>query len=62
VHDGLNVVAARAIEAGEELTLDYGLFLDERAAPFVCRCGAAACRGIIRGSAQNSVTMREKNR
>jgi D-ala D-ala ligase C-terminus/SET domain len=62
VHDGLNVVAARAIEAGEELTLDYGLFLDERAAPFVCRCGAAACRGTIRGSARNSVTMREKNR
>jgi hypothetical protein len=62
VYDGLNLVAARAIQAGEELTLDYGLFLDERAASFVCRCGAAVCRGIIRGSARNSVTMREKNR
>lgn len=62
VHEGLNVVATRAIETGEELTLDYGLFLDDRAEPFICRCGAVTCRGIIAGSSRNSVTMREKNR
>ncbi|MBY0479936.1 MAG: ATP-grasp domain-containing protein [Chitinophagaceae bacterium] len=51
---GLNVVATRAIEVNEELTLDYAQFLDENAEPFECLCGAANCRGTIRGLKGNS--------
>ena len=41
-------VAMRDVAAGEELTLDYGT-IDHDAEPMACRCGAAACRGIITG-------------
>lgn len=56
---GLDVVAARAIDAGEELTLDYAQFLDTAAEPFDCACGAPRCRGLVTGTAGNSVTARE---
>lgn len=56
---GLDVVAARPIEAGEELTLDYAQFLDTAAEPFDCACGASRCRGVVTGTAGNSVTARE---
>ena len=41
-------VALRDLEAGEEITLDYDriAILEE---PFPCRCGAGACRGVVRG-------------
>jgi D-alanine-D-alanine ligase len=58
--DGLDVVAVRAITAGEELTLDYAQFLDASAEAFECRCGASACRGRVAGVAGNSVTVRER--
>ncbi len=57
---GLNVIALRKIKAGEELTLDYSNFLDESAESFICKCGAANCRGEIRGTSHNSVTDREQ--
>lgn len=60
VCDGLNVVALRNITKGEELTLDYGVFLDEHTESFVCRCGSPQCRGLITGTKFNSVTEREK--
>ncbi|HEU4395470.1 MAG TPA: SET domain-containing protein-lysine N-methyltransferase [Planctomycetota bacterium] len=43
-------VALRDLAAGEEITLDYDRIahLD---APFPCNCGAAACRGLVRGRA-----------
>jgi hypothetical protein len=56
---GLDVVAARHITVGEELTLDYAQFLDTAAEPFTCACGAARCRGVVTGTAGNSVTARE---
>lgn len=59
VYNGLNVVAATAIRAGQELTLDYASFLDEHMEPFQCSCGAANCRGLIKGLPGNSVTARE---
>jgi len=59
-YHGLNVVALRNIRAGEELTLDYGNFLDENAESFECKCGAPNCRGLVEGKSQNSVTDREK--
>lgn len=61
-YDGLDVIATRAIAAGEELTLDYATFLDDTAAPFECSCGAPQCRGRIVGTAGNSVTVRERAR
>jgi len=38
-------VSRRAIEKGEELTIDYGYSPDVELIP--CRCGAPACRGTI---------------
>ncbi len=60
--DGLNVVALRAIAAGEELTLDYGHSMSEVSAPFDCRCGSTGCRGRIVGCNANSVSAREQER
>lgn len=47
---GLDVTARRPIAAGEEITIDYATFCDESMSPFACSCGAATCRGLIRGS------------
>jgi SET domain-containing protein len=41
-------VAMRDVAAGEELTLDYAM-IDDDAEPMACRCGAAACRGVVSG-------------
>jgi uncharacterized protein len=46
------IEALRDIEAGEELSYDYGLMLDERytkklKAEYPCWCGAASCRGTL---------------
>jgi len=48
-YSGLNVLAARDIKTGEELTLDYALLLDETAAPFQCNCKSPSCRGMVKG-------------
>jgi SET domain-containing protein len=42
----------RAVEAGDELSFDYGLVLDGRHTPkvkkqFACYCGAKSCRGTM---------------
>jgi D-alanine-D-alanine ligase-like ATP-grasp enzyme len=47
--EGLDVVARRPLAEGEEVTLDYATFYDERMADFACTCGSDACRGTIRG-------------
>ena len=52
---GLDLVALRDIQTGEELTLDYGLVYDDRMPPFECRCGSPLCRGVIRGIPGNTV-------
>ena len=59
---GLDIVARRDIAAGEELTLDYAMIMNEQSEPFRCTCGAASCRGDIRGLAGNSHTAREAAR
>lgn len=46
---GLNVVAARDIDAGAELTLDYATCYDSRMVPFDCTCGSPRCRRRITG-------------
>lgn len=60
--DGLNVLALKPIQKGEELTLDYAQFLDENMEPFHCQCKAASCRGLVTGITGNSLTIREKVR
>jgi hypothetical protein len=39
------LVSMRDIAAGEELTIDYALFLGDPGFAMECRCGTAACRG-----------------
>lgn len=48
--EGLNLVARRPIDAGEEITMDYATFCNEIMEPFRCTCGSAQCRGLIRGT------------
>jgi len=47
--EGLDVAARRDIGAGEEITLDYATFYDERMPSFECVCGSDLCRGTVRG-------------
>lgn len=39
--------AIRSIEAGEEVTCDYGTFETARGWEMECRCGSSSCRGMI---------------
>lgn len=48
--DGLDVVARRELAPGEEITLDYATFCNDRMPDFECRCGTDACRATVRGS------------
>ncbi len=59
---GLDVAARRDIPKGVELTLDFADFLSETSASFRCNCGAPTCRGMVSGTANNSVTLRERAR
>lgn len=54
-YDGLNVIAIRDIRDGEELTVDYALFIDESMEPFACQCGSVNCREIVFGNKENAV-------
>jgi SET domain-containing protein len=63
--DGIVIETLRAIDAGEELTYDYGITLSVPHTPrlkkiWACRCGSAHCTGTIlqpkrkpKGSAQS---------
>ena len=46
---GLDVLALRPIQPGEEVTFDYNTTEYEMAEPFECRCGSANCVGLVRG-------------
>jgi D-alanine-D-alanine ligase len=48
--DGLNLVARRDIQPGQEITMDYATFCNERMEEFICSCGADECRGVVRGT------------
>jgi hypothetical protein len=43
------LVSMREIAAGEELNIDYALFLGDPGFAMDCRSGTAACRGVVRG-------------
>ncbi len=47
--EGLNVVARRRLSPGDEITLDYATFYNERMPSFDCSCGAVKCRGTVHG-------------
>jgi len=47
--EGLDVVARLPLERGDEVTLDYATFYNERMPSFGCECGARTCRGVVRG-------------
>jgi len=55
-YQGLDVVALRDIDAGQELTLDYSRLCDESMQPFPCSCGAGNCRGQVGGVPGFSLT------
>lgn len=45
---GFEMVALRAIHAGEELTYDYSTHQEHPAEDMICMCGAPFCRGVVR--------------
>jgi D-alanine-D-alanine ligase len=46
---GLNLVARRPIQPGEQITIDYATFYNETMIAFPCTCGAPNCRQLIGG-------------
>jgi hypothetical protein len=52
--------ALRKINRGEECTFNYLTTEYEMAAPFVCRCGAAKCFGLIQGHKHLGAEQREE--
>jgi NAD(P)-dependent dehydrogenase (short-subunit alcohol dehydrogenase family) len=56
----IDVVALRALAAGEEVTFDYGAAIVDEAWSFTCRCGAATCRGEIRPARLAPPELRER--
>ena len=56
------VIALRDIEVGEELAYDYAMSDASDYDEFACRCGAADCRGIVRGSDWRDPELRARYR
>ena len=56
------LVAMRDIAAGEELTIDYALFLADPGFVMACQCQTAACRGVVPGTDWMRVDVRERYR
>jgi uncharacterized protein len=56
------LVAMREIAVGEELTIDYALFLADPGFAMQCRCGTAVCRGMVRGTDWMRADVRERYR
>jgi uncharacterized protein len=46
--DEVTLVTRRPVDAGEELTVDYGT-MTVLSWEMECRCGAACCRGVVTG-------------
>lgn len=45
----LEIATRRAVESGEELTIDYGLISDDATFRMACVCGSERCRGEVTG-------------
>jgi hypothetical protein len=47
--DAFTLITSRLIEVGEELTIDYVLFITEDNSPdWTCNCGSDNCRGTLK--------------
>lgn len=57
---GLNLVARRAIRAGEFVTIDYATVAAANAHEKPCRCGAKACRGSVVSSDAQQAWVKER--
>lgn len=57
---GRELVAIRAIRAGEGITFHYETTEWDMAEPFVCRCGSRHCQGTIRGFRHLDATTRAR--
>jgi hypothetical protein len=63
VRRGRDLLALRAIAAGDAITFDYCTTEAELSTPFRCRCGGAACRGDwVRGFLHLSRAEQERRR
>lgn len=61
--DGLVLEARHDIGPEEEITWDYSTAIDEADFPgFNCRCGTAACRGVVRSFRHLDPDIRERLR
>ena len=56
------LVTMRPVEAGEELCFDYAMSDSDDYDEFECSCGAASCRGTVRGADWNLPELRERYR
>jgi hypothetical protein len=56
------LVSMRDIAAGEEITIDYALFLGDPGFAMECRCRTAACRGVVQGTDWTRTDLRERYR
>jgi hypothetical protein len=52
VFRGRDLYTTRDLAVGTEVTIDYNAHEDALSHPFVCRCGAAGCVGLVRGRAK----------
>lgn len=56
------LVSIRDIADGEELTLDYAMFLADPGFAMECHCGAVACRGTVTGNDWMRADLQERYR
>jgi D-alanine-D-alanine ligase len=57
---GLDLVTRRPVQAGEQITMDYSTFCGDEMETFTCSCGAAECRGTVRGTDLRNPELRAK--
>lgn len=59
---GARFVALRDLEPGDQLTYDYSTYLIGDDEQMACACGAASCRGVIRGFDSLPEALRDRYR
>ena len=64
MEDAFTLTAKRPIAAGDEITVDYALFVadEEYVSRWECRCGSSGCRGRVTGRDWESAAVQGKYR